>query len=50
MDGSESEWIRKRLPGEGVSEMSLEKHRVQKRMLRKSRDEHIHAAGKVGLR
>lgn len=30
--------------------MGLEKHRVQKRMLRKSRDEHIHAAGKVGLR
>ena len=34
----------------GRSEMGLEKHRVQKRMLRKSRDEHIHAAGKVGLR
>ena len=38
------------LPGEGLSEMGLKKHRVQKRMPRKSRDEHIHASGKVGLR
>ena len=41
---------RKRLPGEGLSEKGLKKHRVQKRMPRKSRYEHIHASGKVGLK